>query len=316
MATLLAAAAVLGAAGLVVGLQRSTRSAPTPSACALTAEAEPCWEERTGVPGWPGPAIVAGRSPLVRVEGDIEIDVDGTVLRDRWVEGCIAVRASNVTIENVLVRSDHGCSGGRTGSAPALISSGENGGGGITNLVVRDTEIDGRGAPGDVMAIGQSGYTCIRCDIHGTAKGAKADQDVVLVDSYIHDLAFDDATHTEAFFFNGGAGRIRVERNWMRANAELSTATVALLNDWPGRDVVVRGNYLDGHGAVPVVGGAVPDKEAPPMEGIVIEGNVLVPLSMPDGEHHVHSFDPTGAGNRWADNRDAATGEIVPLPGP
>lgn len=316
VAAALGSALVLGAAALAVWVQRSTRTAPTPTPCALTAEAEGCWEERTGVPGWTGEEIVAGRSPLIRVDGDIEIEVDGTVLRDRWVEGCIAVRASNVTIENVLVRSDHGCSGGRTPSAPALISSGENGGGGISGLVVRDTEIDGLGAPGDVMAIGQTAYTCIRCDIHGTAKGAKADQDVIVVDSYIHDLAFDGATHTEAFFFDGGAGRIRVERNWMRANAELSTAALALLNDWPGRDVVVRGNYLDGHGAVAVVGGAVADKPAPPMQGIVIEGNVLAPLSMPDGVHHVHSFDPTGPGNRWTDNRDAVTGDLVALPGP
>jgi len=267
------------------------------------------------VPGWSGEAIVAGRSPLTKVEGDIEIDVDGTVLRNTWVEGCISVRASNVTIENVLVRSDHGCSGGRTPSAPALISSGENGGGGITNLVVRDTEIDGLGVPGDVMGIGQTEYTCIRCDIHGTAKGAKADQDVIFVDSYVHDLAFDGATHTEAFFFNGGAGRILVKGNWMRANVELSSAAVALINDWPGRDVVVRENYLDGHGAVALVGGAVSDKPAPPLEGIVIEGNTLVALSMPDGDHYVHSVDPSGRGNRWADNRDAETGDPVPVPG-
>lgn len=263
------------------------------------------------MPGWTGEEIVSGRSPLTRIDGDVEIAVDGTVLRDRWIEGCVAVRASHVTIENVLVRSDHGCSGGRTGSAPALIATGENGGGGVSDVVVRDTEIDGRGAPGDVMGIGQTEYTCIRCAIHGTAKGAKADQDVVLVDSYIHDLAFDGVTHTEAFLFDGGEGRVRVERSWLRANAELSTAAVALLNDWPGRDVVVRDNFLDGHGSVPIVGGAVADKPSGAMTGIVIEGNRLVALQQPDGNHYLHWFDDLADGNRRSGNRDADTGELI-----
>ncbi len=294
----------------------SGSSAPQMSStgCPLRADAQRCWEQKTGVPGWSGDEIVAGRSPLTVTHGDLEITEDGAILRDHWVDGCIAVKASHVTIERVLVRSDHGCVGGLGPAAPALISTGENGGGGISDLVVRDTEIDGLGATGDTIGIGQTEYSCTRCKIVGTAKGAKADQDVSVVDSYINDLAHDGATHTEPFFFDGGRGRIEVRGSWMRANDDHSTAAVALINDWPGSQIVIAGNYLDGNGSVAIVGGSVRDKAAPGMEQVVIENNVLRTRSDRDASPLVHSFDASGPGNRWSANNEEITGDLVAPP--
>jgi len=293
----------------------TTPALPTPpSGCALTAAAESCWAANTGVPGWTNAQIVAGQSPLQKVTGDVTITQDGLTFANKWVEGCIAVKASNVTIQNVLVRSNHGCYGGKTAGTSALISTGANGGGGIKNLRVIDTEIDGRNTPGDTMGIGQTEYTCIRCDIHGTAKGAKADQNVTVQDSYLHDISYDGTTHTENFFYNGGAGNIIVKHNWMKANPQYSTAAVSFNNDWAGAYATVDSNYLEGNGGAGFTGGAM-GKNPPNMHHIVVTNNRFSPNNS-WGAAAAYGFDPNAAGNVWTNNTLASTGALIPAPRP
>lgn len=291
-----------------------TTQPPPAGDCALTAAAESCWASKTGVPGWTNAQIVAGQSPLKKVNGDVTITTDGTVYANKWVEGCIAVKASNVTIQNVLVRSNHPCYGGKTAGTGALISTGANGGGGIRNLRVIDTEIDGRNAPGDTMGIGQTEYTCIRCNIHGTAKGAKADQNVTVQDSYLHHLSYDGRTHTENFFYNGGAGNIVVRHNWMKANAQYSTAAVSFNNDWAGSNAVVDSNYLEGAGGAGFTGGAM-GKTPPNMHHIVVTNNKFSPNNS-WGAKAAYGFDPKAPGNVWSNNTLSTTGALVPAPSP
>ena len=287
---------------------------PPAGGCALTAAAESCWAAATGVPGWTNAQIVAGQSPLQKVTGDVTITVDGTVYANKWVEGCIAVKASNVTIQNVLVRSNHPCYGGKTAGTGAVISTGANGGGGIRNLRVIDTEIDGRGVAGDTMGIGQTEYTCIRCNIHGTAKGAKADQNVTVQDSYLHHLSYDGSTHTENFFYDGGAGNVMVKHNWMKANPQYSTAAVSFNNDWPGHYGTVDSNYLEGNGGAGFTGGAM-GKTPPNMDHIVVTNNKFSPNNS-WGAAGAYGFDPNAPGNVWTNNTNAVTGAQIPAPRP
>jgi hypothetical protein len=292
----------------------TTTTPPSTGGCALTAEAESCWAANTGVPGWTNAQIVAGQSPLQKVNGDVAITVDGTVYANKWVEGCIAVKASNVTIQNVLVRSDHPCYGGLRHGVGAVISTGDNGGGGIKNLRVIDTEIDGRGVRGDSMGIGQTEYTCIRCNIHGNAKGAKADQNVTVQDSYLHHLSFDGSTHTENFFYDGGAGNVVVKHNWMKANAQYSTAAVSFNNDWAGSNALVDSNYLEGNGGAGFTGGAM-GKTPPNMHHIVVTNNKFSPNNS-WGAAAAYGFDPNAPGNVWSNNTLTSTGALIPAPRP
>jgi len=214
----------------------------------------------------------------------------------------------------LLVRSNHGCYGGKTAGTSALISTGANGGGGIRNLRVIDTEIDGRNTPGDTMGIGQTEYSCIRCNIHGTAKGAKADQNVTVQDSYLHDLSYDGSTHTENFFYNGGAGNIVVKHNWMKANAGYSTAAVSFNNDWAGSYATVDSNYLEGNGGADFTGGAM-GKSTPNMHHIVVTNNKLSPNNS-WGAAAAYGFDPNAPGNVWTNNTNAVTGAQIAAPRP
>jgi len=238
------------------------------------------------------------------------------VIHDQWIDGCISVRASNVTIYNVLVRSTRLCIGGKTMSILALISTGDNGGGGISGLNVHDVELDGQGAAGDTMGIGQTEFTCTRCNIHGTAKGAKGDQNVTVRDSYVHDLAYDRVTHTEGFFFDGGAGNIVVAHNWIKANEDLSTAAVSFNNDFAGHHATVDSNYLEGSGGADFTGGSFSNKPAPSMDHITVTNNALSPNNGWGGKQFAYGFDAHVDGNSWTGNVNAVSSVPIDAPGP
>jgi len=237
------------------------------------------------------------------------ISTPGTVLSGVDVEGCVSVEASNVTITDSLVRSSHLCSGGvGSGVGPgAVVSTGNNGGGGVSNLTVTDTEIDGLNAPGDTMGIGQSDYVCLRCNIHGVAHGAKADQNVLVQDSYIHDLADDHATHTEDLFFDGGAGNVVWRHNWAMANPDFSTAAASIINDYcPSGPVSVAGNWLEGVGAYDVVGGGYASKPCAPFGSISVTGNTLSSDNGYSGVEYAGAFNGSDPTNTWSANVSSA----------
>jgi hypothetical protein len=164
------------------------------------------------------------------------------------------------------------------------------------------------------MGIGQTEFSCIRCNIHGTAKGAKADQNVTVQDSYLHDLSNDGSTHTENFFYDGGAGNIVVKHNWMKANASYSTAAVSFNNDWPGTNALVDSNYLEGNGGADFTGGAM-GKANPNMDHIVVTNNAMSPNNS-WGAAAAYGFDPGAPGNVWSNNYNAVTKAQIAAPRP
>ena len=100
--------------------------------CALTASASSCWATHTGVlngTGFTEAQILAGQSTLRHVVGDQTITQAGTVISNEWIDGCIAVKANNVTIQNSLIHTQDTCSGGNGQSAGSAINDG--GGDGI-----------------------------------------------------------------------------------------------------------------------------------------------------------------------------------------
>lgn len=235
-------------------------------------------------------------------ESDLYIISDGYEFTGIELHGCINVLADDVWIHDVIVRSDHPC-----GAPGAVIATGVNGDQ-QTGLVVEDTEIDGTGHTGDLMGIGQTEYTCQRCDIHNVDKGAKADRNVILADSYIHDLS--GPSHQAGFFFNGGAGNIDVWHNWIVSNGPGAvTGAVDMINDqWAGSDVRVLNNYLEGQPGVDIVGGYAKCVN-PPFTNINIQNNWLSPNT--SYGIFAYGWDDSVAGNTWANNRRTDTQALV-----
>ncbi|HEY8728331.1 MAG TPA: hypothetical protein VIL94_02035 [Acidothermaceae bacterium] len=125
----------------------------------------------TGVP--PG-------TTLTRHDGNITITQTGTVLKDLDVHGFVIVEASNVTIEQSILRG--GVSHGDT--ALVKVVSG-------TNVLVEDSELVPEFPSVQIDGIRGANYRVLRDNIHGTTDGSKVTGDnVTITDSYVHDLHF------------------------------------------------------------------------------------------------------------------------------
>ena len=125
----------------------------------------------TGVP--PG-------TVLTEHVGNITITKAGTVLKDLDVHGFVVVEASNVTIEDSIVRG--GVSHGDT--ALVKVVSG-------ANVLVEDSELVPEYTSVQIDGIRGANYTALRLNIHGTNDASKiTGNNVTIEDSYIHDLPF------------------------------------------------------------------------------------------------------------------------------
>lgn len=194
--------------------------------------------ETTGVPV--GTALTSS--------GSITVTRDGTVLDALDVTGTIEVNASNVTIRRTRITN--------TGTYPIRMGSG------FVNLVVEDTEIDGRSRGG--AAVVHANYTLRRVNIHHVTEGPRLSGNNVVEDSYIHHLvrcpetSFSQGCHVDALQSTGGTN-ITVRGNNIQAyNPDTKDPLNAVFmfgeEQKPLRGCLVEDNVLNG-GMVSVNGG-------------------------------------------------------------
>jgi len=297
----------------------STATPPAPVApaqgrvpCDLTPAAEACWASHTGVPGWSGAQIVAGRSPLEHVVGDVAVTVPGTVIDGKWIDGCISVEANDVTIRNTLVRTQNRCYGGNGQAAGSAINIGNaqrSSPGVVSGLLITDSEVDAMDAPFDAGGIGAHGYTCVRCNVHGGVKNLWATDGVTIRDSYIHHPSTANGTiHSESINADSG-GRVTVDHSFVSSTGtSYVTGAVAFLASWgPGHDLTINESFLEGgEGADLAI--------APVNTGIRITNNAFSNVNGYDGTTFVYGFDPSNPGMVWSGNRIAQTGAELPMP--
>ena len=119
----------------------------------------------------------------------------GQVIDGCIIQGGLTIQANNVTIRNTVIR------GGRVNA----------GYGSQSGLVLTDVEIDGQNSdPNGQSGIGDNNYTCIRCNVHNTGRGAAVGSNVTIRDSYFHDFAGVPGAHMSAAGSNGGANNVIV----------------------------------------------------------------------------------------------------------
>src|ERR1700722_17706761 len=107
----------------------------------------------TGVP--PG-------TTLTRRDGNITIAKAGTILKDLDIHEFVVVEASNVTIEDSIVRG--GVSHGDTALVKVVSGS---------NVLVEDSELVPDDPSVQIDGIRGANYTVLRDNIHGTTDGSK-----------------------------------------------------------------------------------------------------------------------------------------------
>ena len=182
----------------------------------------------TGFPNASNTGVPAGT--VLQASGPITVTQAGTVITNKLVSGDIIVLANNVTIKNSKIV------GGRVAAGYGQEQSG---------LVVTDVEFDGAGRLPGLSAIGDVNYKCIRCNIHGTGNGPRAGANVVVEDSYIHDLCcYSSGDHRTGFGSNGGSN-ITLRHNYIECDIGGCSAAASFYNQWTTDNVLIEGNKFN-----------------------------------------------------------------------
>jgi hypothetical protein len=282
---------------------------PISGPCPLTAAAQSCWASHTGVPGYTEAQILAGQSPLTHVVGDVTVTTNGAVIRNEWIDGCIAIDANDVTIEDSLIHTQDGCQGGNGGSAPSAINDGLSG---TTGLLIEDTEVDGMNGAGNTFGVTGDNYTCLRCNVHGFTQNFQEIANALIQDSYSHYLNINDqCAHANVVYDESAANSI-VEHSYLDASGTGSGCITAAFNfegAWGSpTNLTVDDSYLAGHAGADIAGdcGAT---------NIHITNDALSANNGYNGTDYVYAFDSSNSGNVWKGNRvPELGGEAAPPP--
>ncbi len=292
---------------------------PPPSGsvpCALNIAAKSCWAANTGVPGWTEAQIVAGQSPLHHVVGNLTVTQDNAVIDSQWIDGCIAVKANNVTIKNSFVRSLNGCIGGDGTASPSTINSGgcHTTSGTITGLKIQDSEIDAgnSGSGSGHVGVGACNYSLLRVNAHGGNQTLWTGSNISVTDSFIHDPTTNAAPdHTEAIDGDSG-NHVTLNHNWISAanspQSGYQTGGLALNNTWDAASYfTITNNFIEGANGTDVnFGCADTCRSWGTANHTVFTGNRLSPNTA-YGSSYYYGWNASNPGNTWSDNRQSET---------
>lgn len=294
---------------------------PPPSGsvpCGLTISARSCWASNTGVPGWSEAEILAGQSPLRHVVGNQTITTDGAVIDSQWIDGCVAIKANNVTIKNSFIRSLKGCIGGDGTAAPSVINTGgcHQSSGTVTGFKLVDSEVDaGNNGPGGHVGIGSCNFELLRVNAHGAAQVIWAGANIKVTDSYIHDPTTNAAPdHTEAIDADSGSN-VTLNHNWISAanspQAGYQTGGLSINNTWDAATrFTVTNNFIEGANGTDVNFGCTTCHSWGPANNTVFTGNRLSPNTA-YGTSYFYGWNGSLPGNIWSDNRQSETLALI-----
>jgi hypothetical protein len=222
-----------------------TSGTPKPSASPSKSPSKPPTTRPGGKPTSKNTGVPPGVSLKV-VNGNQTYSKDNQVISGLDIHGYVHITGDNVTLKNSIVRG-----GGKRCNASVIEIS--NGG----SATVVDTEINPTNPNACLDGIWAEDAKLQRLNIHGVVDGLKANDNVTLTDSYIHDLSrFDDdpnqgggPTHNDSVQTFLGNKHITLRHNNLLATSK-DNAAFQVSQDGGGRatDLHVEDNWLDGGG--------------------------------------------------------------------
>lgn len=212
-------------------------------------------------------------------KGDLTITENGSKVNNIDVDGVIYVNANDVTVSNFTAE--------RVTQKP-----------GKTGMNLEDGTIDGKNLKND--GVQWSNFTLRRMDISRTFDGIKAQGNVVIEDSYIHDLySFRDKdagaggySHNDCIQISTGTN-ILIQRNWLD-NCGFNSAIFIDPDQGPIDNVTVQHNYLNGGGITLYAIASRSATNGLPTN-VTISNNVF-------GETHQYDYATIGAGINFDQN--------------
>jgi hypothetical protein len=274
---------------------------PTPAPSAAPAPA-PSPAPTTAPTGWPNASntgVPAGTT--LTKSGALNITTPGTVVNGADISGGVQIRAANVTIKNSKV----------TGRIEVFKGS--------TNALIQRVEIVGPGTSSpdsDRPGIASYDYTCDGCNIHGWGKGAYIDQNVVIKNSWIHDLPVygdpgNGGSHNEPILAIGSKN-FTITGNRLDAGTQgnFSAALAIYSQGSQTQNGLVQGNLLNGGGYCLYAGSDTDIKAS----NVRIIGNTFGTELRPKcGGYGAATAYYNGNGNQWSGNV-WQNGTVVPAP--
>ncbi|HOZ57559.1 MAG TPA: hypothetical protein PKY70_05180 [Nakamurella multipartita] len=185
----------------------------------------------TGVPA--GTALTAYTGPSIITESS-------TTIAGKRITSCLEIKARNVVIRNSLIQSNCFFN---------VLSEDSS-----ANLQLIDVEIDGGNNLSGDSAVGGSGYSCLRCNIHGTVDGFKAGTNVTIRDSYIHDLAIGNDSHNDGVQSLGTTSLNIIHNRIVLKDGATAAIILSTGSADQMKNILIQDNLLGG-GAYTVYGG-------------------------------------------------------------
>jgi hypothetical protein len=211
-----------------------------------------------GFPDASNTGVPAG-SVLKVVTGNQVFTTDGQVIDGLDVHGKVLIKANNVTLKNSIVR---GPAAGACQNGAAIETTG-------TGIVIQDVEVltEHPTACLDGVWTLASTVTISRANIHGGVDGVKTGSNILIQDSYIHDMQWfaSDPNQGGGETHNDGVQTFAGESNvTLRHNTIDLSGTKDGNSAWQDSGLNSRAeeNYLDGGGctlnfAAQSLGGAI-----------------------------------------------------------
>ena len=196
---------------------------------------------RTGKPGSANTGVVPG-TPLTVVNGAQTFATNGAIISGKDFHGFVKVTGANIIFRNCIFR------GGATSNNAAPLDT-EQG----TNTVVEDSEVVPSNPTATIDGIWANSTSIYRANIHGSVDGVKTGSDVLVQDSYIHDMSWfasdpnqgGGPTHNDGVQSFLGDARVTLRHNTI----DMSTTKDAnAAFQGSAKESHIESNWLDGGG--------------------------------------------------------------------
>jgi hypothetical protein len=307
--------------------------------CALTDAAgadgtSSCWATNTGVQGATGYTVAqieAGAPGFTHITDNVTVTTSGTIIDHEWISGCVAINATDVTIEDSLITPPDGdvCAGGNNGTAPSTVNNGD--GSSTAGLLIKDTTVDGDNSTGNQFGVSIDEGECLRCNVFGFAKNYSAASNTaahpaVFEDDYSHDLSINscypypggcttaaggassDCAHDNGFYMNSST-YVDLEHDYsiLTGAGYCTTGAITNLADYgTPNNMTVTDSYMEGDAGADLYTGKAGACGTP---NIVVTNNAFSDDNGYNGTDFVNFW--TTVGNTWSGNYIAESGATL-----
>jgi hypothetical protein len=236
--------------------------------------------------GWPNAQNTGAKGTLEPISGRT-ITADGTTLENVMVNGQLTIKADNVTLRNVHVKTD---------SYYGVLTYGRN-------LLIEDSTLEGKvGTTAGLAAYEQGSFVARRLNVFNSEDGVRLADNSKLFDSYIHDLVGTSGAHYDSVTADMYTGWEIVHNTILNQHSWTAAVWVGDPRYDPSSGLL-KNNFLAGGGYV-IYGGPGTSP------GIHVVDNVFSTRYFPRGGYWgpVTYWEPAGntwSGNTWADGPNA-----------